>query len=195
VEGGDVTHDERGMKAKQQATLSASKSAGRVESRSAEPTRVRLRRILVPLDFSGKSRQALEFAVPLAEQYGGKIILIHVVEPMPAYPPFPGEVGVAAVNAGPVAEASQKRLAGLARELVPAELLAETTVRHGRAYREIIDAADELGVDLIVIATHGYTGLKHVLLGSTAEHVVRHARCAVLTVRQRAPTPEGKHGN
>jgi len=195
VKDGDVTDHEHGMKATQEATVSALTSAGRAKPRSAEPTRLRLRRILVPLDFSGKSRQALDFAVPLAEQYGGKIILIHVVEPIPAYPPFPGEVGVAAVNAVPAAEASQKRLASLACELVPAELLAETTVRHGRAYREIIDAADELGVDLIVIATHGYTGLKHVLLGSTAEHVVRHARCAVLTVRRRAPTPESKHGN
>jgi nucleotide-binding universal stress UspA family protein len=58
-------------------------------------------------------------------------------------------------------------------------------VRLGHPYQEITDAARELKVDLIVISTHGYTGLKHVLLGSTAERIVRHAPCPVLTVREK----------
>jgi len=143
-----------------------------------------LRRILVPLDFSGKSRQALEFAVPLAEQYGGKIFLIHAVEPVYAYPYGSAEMGVSPLDPRPIVEASEKRLSTLARELVPPGLLGKTLVRTGRAYPEIIDAADELEADLIVIATHGFTGLKHVFVGSTAERVVRHAHCPVLTVRR-----------
>jgi len=138
----------------------------------------------VPLDFSGKSRQALDFAVPLAQQYGGKIILIHVVELMPSYPPYPAEMMIAAPSPQPAAKASRETLSDLARQLVPPQLLARTLVRTGRAYREILDAAVEEDVDLIVIATHGYTGLKHVLLGSTTEHVVRYAHCPVLTVRR-----------
>ena len=155
--------------------------ASRAEAKS--PT-LRLRRILVPLDFSGKSRQAFEFAVPLAGQYGGKIFLLHVVEPAYAYPYGPGEIGVAPLDPRPIVEGAKKRLSAMARELIPPDLLGRTMVRVGRAYLEIIAVAERLDVDLIVITTHGYSGLKHVLLGSTAEHVVRHAPCPVLTVRR-----------
>jgi nucleotide-binding universal stress UspA family protein len=57
-------------------------------------------------------------------------------------------------------------------------------VRHGRAFQEIAEAARSLPADLIIIATHGYTGIKHALLGSTTERVVRHAPCPVLVVRE-----------
>ena len=66
-----------------------------------------------------------------------------------------------------------------------ASIGAEALVRAGQPYYEITTAAKELDVDLIVITTHGRTGLKHALLGSTAERVVRHAPCPVLTVRER----------
>lgn len=161
-------------------------SQGGTSPRMPERQELKLDRVLVPLDFSGESRQALDFAVPLAEKYGGKIFLIHAVEPVPAYAPYPEQLGFASVNPRLVGEASQERLSVLARELVPPEVLARTIVRTGRAYREIIRAADELETGLIVMATHGYTGLKHVLLGSTAEHVVREAPCPVLTVRRNA---------
>jgi universal stress protein A len=164
-----------------------SKRAAKVSNRQESiPGRrpLKLSRILVPLDFSGKSRQALDFAVPLAEEYEGKILLIHVVEPAYTAAPFPGEMGGLAADSRIAVEASKEMLSALARELVPRELFGKTMVRIGPAYHEIIEAADELEADLIVIATHGYTGLKHVLLGSTAERVVRHAHCPVLTVRR-----------
>jgi len=172
------------MKNRNSDTLSA---AARRPTRKAvgirSPT-LMLRRILVPLDFSGKSRQALEFAVPLAEAYGGKIFLVHVVEPAYAYPYHPSEMGIATVIPRSVVETCKEKLTTLARELVPPRLLGQTLVRDGRAYDEIVDAADELKADLIALSTHGHTGLKHVFLGSTAERVVRHARCPVLTVRR-----------
>lgn len=142
------------------------------------------KRILVPLDFSGKSRQALEVAVPLAECCCAKIFLIHVVEPAYAYPYSPGEIGFMPLSPKSLIKASRERLSGMARELIPTKLMGRTLVRTGRAYVEIIDAARDLNVDLIVISTHGFSGLKHILLGSTAEHVVRHACCPVLTVRR-----------
>jgi nucleotide-binding universal stress UspA family protein len=172
------------MKTKMQNEPRTGANGGKGKRGNAQAATLRLRRILVPLDFSGKSRQALDFAVPLAEQYGGKIFLIHVVEPVYSTAPFPGEMAVAEVNVRPVSEACKKRLLALARELVTPNLLGRTMVRIGRAYLEIIDAADELEADLIALSTHGYTGLKHVFLGSTAEHVVRHAHCPVLTVRR-----------
>ena len=136
------------------------------------------------MDFSGKSRQALKAAVPLAEHYGGKISLIHAVEPVYRAAAFPGEMGITSVDTRQVVEACEEELSALARKLVPRDLLGETMVRTGRAYVEIINAADELEADLIALSTHGYTGLKHVMLGSTAEHVVRHAHCPVLTLRR-----------
>ena len=143
-----------------------------------------LNRILVPLDFSGKSRQALEFAVPLAKQYGAKIFLIHVVEPVYNYPPYPGGIGASMVKPNPLAEVAKDTLSTMAAELVPPELLGKLLVRVGSAYDEIVNAAEELDADLIALTTHGRTGLKHALLGSTAERVVRHAHCAVLAVRR-----------
>ena len=68
---------------------------------------------------------------------------------------------------------------------MPAGVVEQTLVRHGVPYVEVTDAARTLKMDLIVITTHGYTGLKHVFLGSTAERIVRHAPCPVLTVREK----------
>ena len=138
----------------------------------------------MPLDFSGQSRQALAFAVPLAQQYGGQIFLLHVVEPIYAFPPYPGEMGVAALNTRPIANAAMEKLCALATRLIPAEVRGRPMVRTGRAYHEIICAAKALKVDLIALSTHGHTGLKHVFLGSTAENVVRQASCPVLTLRR-----------
>jgi nucleotide-binding universal stress UspA family protein len=172
------------MKTKTQDQLPTAANGGKGKRRNAQAATLTLRRILVPLDFSGKSRQALDFAVPLAEQYGGKIFLLHVVEPTYSFPPYPGEVGVAAVNTRPIAKAAKEKLSALAAEVVSPDLLGRAMVRVGRAYLEIIAAADELEADLIAMTTHGHTGFKHVFLGSTAEHVVRHAHCPVLTVRR-----------
>jgi nucleotide-binding universal stress UspA family protein len=78
----------------------------------------------------------------------------------------------------------EKQLSALARDEVPDEISLETLVRSGSPAVEIIDVAKRLPADLIVISTHGRTGLKHVFLGSVAEHVVRHAPCPALVVRE-----------
>jgi nucleotide-binding universal stress UspA family protein len=80
---------------------------------------------------------------------------------------------------------SEKELANLATAEVPGEVASQTLVRSGPPAIEIIEAAKSLQADLIIISTHGYTGLKHVMLGSVAEHVVRRAPCPVLVVRER----------
>lgn len=145
----------------------------------------RLKKILVPIDFSECSRKALLYAHRFARQFDARLLLVNVVEPMivpenmlMAVPELP-EAGGNLVNA------AQERLAQLARKEIPPDLPVDTTVRVGRPYAEIIEAAQAGDVDLIIIATHGYTGLKHVFLGSTAERVVRHASCPVLSVRDR----------
>lgn len=173
------------MKVRRQDKRTRFPSSGKGKRESANRTRHLFRRILVPLDFSGKSRQALAVALPLAQRYGGRILLIHVVEPVYTYAPFPSGSGAALPDPHPLGKKARETLGALADELVPRKLLARTIVRAGQAWHEIVEAANETEADLIVIATHGFTGLKHTLLGSTTERVVRHARCPVLTVRRR----------
>ncbi len=147
---------------------------------------LKLKRILVPIDFSDYSARALDYALAFAEQFQAKLILLHVVEPT-VYPENHMLVPPAMdeVNQGLV-EAGRERLEGVSRKRIGHRVPVELLVRLGRAHSEITDTAKAVGADLIIIATHGYTGLKHVLLGSTAERVVRQAPCPVLTVRDPA---------
>jgi nucleotide-binding universal stress UspA family protein len=111
--------------------------------------------------------------------FGATITLLHVVPPVV----YPEEVGPWVVSEERVSKSSSKELAALAKKLVPPALLKKTLVRLGQPYHEITEVARTQKADLLVITTHGRTGLKHALLGSTAERVVRHAACPVLTVR------------
>ena len=144
---------------------------------------LKLERILVPMDFSEASEQALEYALTLARKFEASITLMHVVELIASSPD--ANFGYVPLDTGEQVAAATKRLEKIAAERIPAAMLETTLVQSGTPYREITAAAKELNLDLIVITTHGYTGLTHVLLGSTAERIVRHAPCPVLTVRAR----------
>jgi nucleotide-binding universal stress UspA family protein len=142
----------------------------------------RVRRILVPVDFSEPSAKALQYAASFARQFDAKISVIHAC-PVPYYPAeFGGFPTVMPVDEPPT-KAIQHRLEEDFRRAIPAEMRGRTLLRSGAAFDEICKAAKSLKADLIIIATHGHTGLKHALLGSTAERVVRHAPCPVLVVR------------
>jgi universal stress protein A len=144
---------------------------------------IKLRTILAPVDFSENSAKALDYVRALAGQFNAKVVLLHVVEPtvipdnFGIVPPSYEEIGTALVKA------AEERLVTLAAEVSPKAGTVRQMVRTGRAPWEIVRLAKEVEADLIVITTHGYTGLKHVLMGSTAELIVRHAPCPVLTVR------------
>jgi len=137
--------------------------------------------ILAPVDFSNPNKDALKQAVQLARQYGAKLRLLHVIEP-PPYPEF-GYAHIAAKEARLKRVAAQ-RLQEL-RAQAPLRSVSEVdiVIRYGRASSEIVTEAADSKADLIVLATHGYTGLFHVLLGSTAEQVVRGAPCPVWVER------------
>src|SRR6266478_2071982 len=105
---------------------------------------LKMRRILVPMDFSGQSRRALDFAVPLAREHGGKILLLHVVEPVYPVAAYPAEMSAIPVNPRPRIKPSKAKLSALAQKLVPPELLERTIVRTGRPHLEITAAAREL---------------------------------------------------
>jgi len=141
----------------------------------------KLKRILVPLDFSDCSKKALQYAVPFARQFGATLSLLYVIQPY--YPvsemvPMDGELFEQRMR-----ETSEAEMAALRKSLDPA-LKPSATIRSGTPHVEIVRAARNLKCDLIILSTHGRTGLSHVLMGSTAERVVRHANCPVLVLRE-----------
>ena len=135
----------------------------------------KLKRILVPLDFSDCSKKALQYAIPFAKQFNAELMLLHVVEPYPAVPQME-LVDVETI------QDSQVDLETL-REMIGSDVRCSSEVRTGVPHVEIVQEAKQKRIDLIILSTHGYKGLSHVFLGSTAEKVVRNAPCPVLTVR------------
>lgn len=145
---------------------------------------IQLQKILVPTDFSDNARIALDYAAELARSRNAEVLLVHVMEP----PIYPVSFGVGPTNL-PLMEQDIRRHVEEALERLRREAFGDTIrcrciVREGQPFVEIVKAAREEGADMIVISTHGHSGIKHLLLGSTAERVVRKAPCPVLTVRQ-----------
>jgi universal stress protein A len=141
------------------------------------------KRILVPLDFSPPSRRALRFACHWADFFAAKVWLLHVVEPTTAVGGF-GTVPMGAVQRD-IPGTAKAALSDLARTEFPDSIPVRVIVRNGTASDQIAAAARAIRADVIIIATHGHTGLKHAVLGSTAERVARHAPCPVLILRRR----------
>jgi nucleotide-binding universal stress UspA family protein len=165
-----------------------------------------VRKILVPIDFSHDSQQALSWGVSLVEKYGSRLFLLHVI-PKAVEEVFPRGIDTTSPPAFYVqrmASANRpmgghpiiidlvdKALTDLQdfasrnlKQLVPLEV----KVGVGKPAEEILRVAREEEVDLIVMGTHGRTGLHHLLLGSVAEEVTRHAPCPVFTVRHQEDT-------
>jgi nucleotide-binding universal stress UspA family protein len=148
-----------------------------------EEITMEIRHILAPTDFSAFSKQAVEYAFELALKFGARLSLLHAIE-MPAYPVEgyvpPGSEG------GLLEDLERNAGLELANLLPEAERSGVEVARHvvvGPPYRKVLETAAAEKVDLIVMATHGRTGLSHLLMGSVTERVVRLAPCPVLTMR------------
>ena len=153
---------------------------------------INLKKILVPIDFSECSESALRFAASLAKHFDSEIILFHCIWMTPheytrklnadydvSYTQFLEDQRVDAE-----AKMFEMEIPGIESR----ERVTEISVQ-GDPTTQIIDFAEENDVDLIVLGTHGRTGLKHFFLGSVAERTVRHAGCPVITVRDKALVP------
>ena len=141
---------------------------------------VGVKNILVPTDFSERSLEALAYAENIAELTGAKLTLINVMAPVV----LPVPLTAFPIQTDRFVAATDKKLKQLAAEHgIDRQMLDRTVVSEGAAWQEIVRAAENLKCDLVVIATHGHTGLAHTFLGSTAERVIRHAHCPVLVVR------------
>ena len=153
---------------------------------------MKLNRVLTATDFSNQSGFAMEWAAYLAQCMKADLVLLHVIseEEGKIIEEVIGEGAVVQIPRGirqNVVEERQKKMAeqyemAVSRE-IKADLKVEKIIRIGVPFLEIIRTAKEKDVDLIVLGTHGRSGLSHVLIGSVAEKVVHHAHCGVLTVK------------
>ncbi len=133
--------------------------------------------IVVTTDFSANSAAAIDPAVEIACKFGGRIVLVHALEGASPDPE------VVALELAGMAAMAKEQLREFGARRIGDRAPWEAEVVFGPAYLAITDAAARRGADLIVVATHGRTGLRHLLLGSVAERVARTAACPVLTVR------------
>lgn len=143
-----------------------------------------LHRILIPTDFSKYSQSALIYAAAFAEKFAAELYLLHVVQDLALF--IPDMVTVTPPLAPSVDQLTAAARDAFERIIQENHLHGFTVhrqVRQGTPFYEIIRFAKETDIDLIVMGTHGHTGLAHVLLGSVTEKVVRKAPCPVLTVR------------
>ena len=144
---------------------------------------VSLKKILVPQDFSEYSLHALKYAVTFAELFKSELIVLHIVEPIvyPADFSF-GQVSIPAMEEE-IRKHSEEQLTELVAREIPTGIKATPIIRIGKPFIEIVEVAKSENTDIIVISSHGRTGMDHVLFGSTADKVVRKAPCPVLTIR------------
>jgi len=137
---------------------------------------IHLKNILVPLDFSEVSLKSLQYAVPLAKQFGAKLTLLHVLN-----------APVRFVDSAYLASLGHHQLTVIEKkieDMIPADVAVETAVRQNFVTEGILEVAREIGADLIITTTHGCTGMKHLLMRNTAEQVVRQAPCPVLVLHE-----------
>ena len=141
------------------------------------------KRILCPVDFSEYSNAAVEEAADLAKAIGAELTLLHAFQ-NPAYVmPMQGYVGLGADFLGKLRQQLEDEVVAQSRPVRERGVAVKTEVVEGVPYKVIVDHAKEAQSDLIVMGTHGRTGLAHALTGSVAERVVRLAHCPVLVTR------------
>ncbi|MEO6593952.1 MAG: universal stress protein [Planctomycetota bacterium] len=143
---------------------------------------IKIRRIVCPTDFSPTAARAVDYAAEMARTFEAELILLHVIPEMnyplrsfgmaSSFPHLKTELQARANEA--LQEVCKKSLAGVTYR---------TELRDGEAHSQVLECAKATQADLIVIGTHGHTGIMHAFLGSTAEKIVRLATCPVLTVR------------
>ena len=143
------------------------------------PLQFHIGKILVPVDFSEHSQKALRYALAFANQFDAEVTLVHIVEQMV----YPGDWMYPPLAVTDFSTQKRGEMIQRLRALdAQSGVKTQHVVRVGRAWQEVVEIAREQKADMIILATHGYTGLKHALLGSVAEKIVRHAPCPVLSV-------------
>ncbi len=161
----------------------ATRSHSLTTTAGSHPAQSPIREILVPTDFSEHSNFALRYAMSVAREFNSRITLLHVIEPATV---AGGAFCPAAANYDMISLSAEQAIARTWEHEKAAQPLPwRSMVREGIPYHMIIQTAKAEKSDLIIIATHGRTGLAHIFMGSTTEKVIRRAPCPVLVVRLR----------
>ncbi len=143
-----------------------------------------IKKILVPIDFSDYSKNALKYALEFSKSFNAKLYLVYVIEPLVFPADFSmGQISLPAMDVE-TTDRAKDELASLVKSEFGETNDVETIIKTGKPFVEINDTARDLDVDLIIIASHGHTGVEHLLFGGTAEKVVRKAPCPVLSLRE-----------
>jgi universal stress protein A len=150
----------------------------------SDDTPLSVKKILVPVDFSVASKNAFKYALRLAEEFAAELTLLYVLAPAPSRS-FASIPGAPAFSESDLSDTEKNLRALIASTRNGSVQRVRSTMRIGVPSHEIVEMAKDADTDLIVIATHGYTGWKHFCIGSTAERVVRAAPCCVLVVREK----------
>jgi len=140
-----------------------------------------IKRVLVPTDFSEISAQAFPYAEDIARQFGAEIHLVHVLEKNPPILLI-RTFDMSTETAVQKIEDDAKNLLSEFKNRFSTEVPVKEVLLHGNDFEEIVEYAEKNQIDLIVIATHGRTGLLHTLLGSVAEKVIRYSKIPVLVI-------------
>lgn len=142
-----------------------------------------IKKILCPTDFSEPSFVGVKGADEVAAHFSAELIIVHVVSPVHVYPgPYPAAGFDLQAHTEKLIGVSHKSLEEVVKNKISPDLQVQTRVLQGSPADEIVEAAGSEGVDVIVTATHGWTGWRRYIFGSVAEKIVRSAACPVLTV-------------
>ena len=148
-----------------------------------------VKKILAPIDFSPHSMDAMRAAMELAKDVGAEVHLVHVIAPHHIFIPLPlatsGEQSRELAREAAMLEQAEEELAHLKKDEFGDSNKVFTFAAVGHPVQKLVDYAKEQAIDLIVMATHGRSGVEHMLLGGTTEKVVRGAPCSVLVIRRK----------
>lgn len=147
---------------------------------------MQIRKILVPYDFSAHSKEALDWALELAEKWQATVEMMHVVHILPPVVDIPNDI-YADVERDQIADAQQRLEAMRVEKTKGSQATIDIHVQRGVPFQSICEHAETQQTDLIVMGSHGRTGLSHVFIGSVAERVIRHAPCPVLVTKHSDP--------
>jgi universal stress protein A len=147
-----------------------------------------VKKILAPIDFSEHSTEAMRAAMELAKDVGAEVHLVHVIAPHHTFIPLPlatsAEQSRELAREASMLEQAEEELAHLKKDEFGDSNKVFTYAVVGHPVHKLVEYAKEQGIDLIVMATHGRSGVEHMLLGGTTEKIVRDAPCSVLVIRR-----------
>lgn len=142
-----------------------------------------IKKILIPTDFSSSSMHALKYAIELNKTFGARLYILHILQDITDFSEFNLSPTILPQLYAEFEQNATSKLEDIVNTIIPRDMTCDTYIIHGVPFFEIIQFSKDECIDLIVIGSHGRTGIRHVLFGSTAEKVIKKSACPVLTIK------------